>query len=52
MPKENQNQISIVLNLNLSDNTLAGIIVFELYVIFQGTEFPEAANICKQLVWI
>lgn len=47
MPKEKQKQISTVLHLTLSDNTLAGIIVFELYVIFQGTEFPEAANICK-----
>lgn len=47
MPKENQNQISTALHLNLSDNTLAGVIVFELYFIFQGTEFPEAANICK-----
>lgn len=46
MPKENQNQISTVVCLELSDNALADI-VFELYVIFQGTEFLEAANIRK-----
>lgn len=27
---------------------MAGVIVFEFEVIFQGTEFPEAANIKKQ----
>lgn len=47
MPKENQNQISTVLRLNVSDNILAGITVFELSVLFQGTEFSEAASSCE-----
>lgn len=50
MPKKNQNQISTFLHLNLSDNTLACTIVFELYVTFQGTEFPEGENTCKELM--
>lgn len=41
MPKENQNQISTVVCLKLSDNTLAGI-VFELYI--SGNWIPRSSK--------